>query len=137
MSYDLRSWSMFRTVVIPVILLASLAANAPVRADAGQAHGPKHGGVAREVGKLTYELVAKPDSLTLHVSDHGKPISTRGATAEATIYAGNEKIPVALRPEGENMLVAKGSFKTGVGVRVALTVALAGQKDIRLTFSLK
>ncbi len=137
MCYVLRSQSMFRKVLIPVVVLASFAASAPVRADTGHAHGPKHGGVAREVGKLTYELVAKPDSLTLHVSDHGKPVSTRGASAEATIYAGNEKTAVKLDPVGENTLVAKGGFKTGVGVRVAVTVTLEKRKETRLTFNLK
>jgi len=124
-------------VLVPVVMLASALASAPAIAEGGHAHGPRHGGVAREVGNLTYELVAKPDLLTLHVSDHGKPISTRGAAAEATIYAGNEKTPVALRPEGENTLVAKGSFKTGVGVRVAVTVVLEQRKETRLTFNLK
>jgi hypothetical protein len=104
---------------------------------AGAGHGPQHGGVAREVKGVSYELVAKPDSLTLHVSDHGKPISTEGATAEAVIYAGNAKTAVTLAPAGGNRLVAKGSFRTGVGVRVAVTATLASKQAAKVTFNLK
>ncbi len=106
-------------------------------AGTGHSHGPKYGGVAREVGALTFELVAKTDSMTLYVSDHGKPVATRGAKAEAIVYAGNQKSAITLEAAGENTLTAKGRFKTGVGVRVAMTVVLAGQKETRLTFNLK
>lgn len=106
-------------------------------ASAGAGHGPQHGGVAREVKSVTYELVAKPDSLTLYVSNHGKALSTEGATAEAVIYAGNEKIPVTLAPAGDNRMVAKGSFRTGVGVRVAITATLAGKPAAKVSFNLK
>ena len=115
-------------------LVATLIAS-PALAGAG--HGPQHGGVAREVKGVAYELVAKPDSLTLHVSDHGKPISTEGATAEAVIYAGNDKTPVKLEPAGENRMVARGNFKIGVGVRVVLTTTLPGKTPAKATFNLK
>jgi hypothetical protein len=93
--------------------------------------------VAREVKGMSYELVAKPGSLTLHVNDHGKPISTEGAEAEAVIYAGNTKTAVTLAPAGGNRLVAKGSFRTGIGVRVAVTATLAGKQAVKVTFNLK
>lgn len=108
-----------------------------VHAGAGHDHGPKHGGVVREVGSVTYELVAKPDVLTIHVSDHGKPIATAGAKAEATLYAGNDKTVIVLEPAGDNRMAAKGSFKVGVGVRAALTVTLAGKPEAKANFNLK
>lgn len=123
--------------VSAITLFAAVCLCAPSFADTGHGHGPKYGGVAREVGKLTYELVARPEVLTLYVSDHGKPVSTRGARAEGTVYAGNDKAAVTLEPAGDNTLAAKGSFRTGVGVRVAMTVVLPGQKETRLTFNLK
>ena len=104
---------------------------------AGPGHGPQHGGVAREVKGVTYELVAKPDSLTLHVRDHGKPIPTAGATAEAVIYAGNDRTPVKLAPAGENRMTAQGSFRVGLGVRVAVTATLPGRQPDKVTFNLK
>jgi len=104
---------------------------------AGAGHGPQHGGVTREVKGVSYELVVKPDSLTLHVSDHGKPIPTEGAMAEAVIYAGNDKSTVTLAPAGDNRMTAKGVFKVGVGVRVAVTATLAGKQAAKVTFNLK
>ena len=108
-----------------------------VHAGSGHDHGPKHGGVVREVKSVTYELLAKSDSLTIHVSDHGKPIATEGAKAEVTLYAGNDKTVVPLEPAGDNRMAAKGSFKVGIGVRAALTVTLAGKPEAKATFKLK
>jgi hypothetical protein len=121
-------------------LTASLAAAlslAVANAGEGHDHGPKHGGVLREVKSVSYELVAKPDMLTLYVSDHGKPIATQGAKAEATLHAGNEKTTVALEPAGENQMSAKGSFRVGVGVRAIVTVTLPGQAASKVSFKLK
>ena len=39
---------------------------------------PKHGGVVREAGDLSFELVAKGDAAVLYVDDHGKPLDTAG-----------------------------------------------------------
>ena len=109
----------------------------PALAGAGHDHGPKYGGVVREVKNISYELVARPDNLTLYVSDHGKPVSTQGATAQAVIYAGNDKTTVKLEPAGENRMSAKGTFKVGVGVRVAVTATLAGKPAGKVTFKLR
>ncbi len=129
-----------KSSILSLCAAASLAAAlnaAPVFAGAGHDHGPKYGGVVREVRNVAYELVAKPDSLTLYVSDHGKPIATQDAQAEAVIYAGNEKTTVKLEPAGENRMVAKGSFRGGVGVRVVLTTTLPGKTPAKATFKLK
>jgi len=91
----------------------------------------------REVKNVAYELVAKPDSLTLYVSNRGKPVSSQGVQAEAVIYAGNEKTSVTLEPAGENRMQARGSFRVGVGVRVAVTATLAGKQAAKVTFKLK
>lgn len=80
---------------------------------------------------------ARPDSLTLYVSDHGKPVPTLGARADAVIYAGSNKTAVALEPAGENRMLARGGFRVGVGVRVAVTVALAGKQPVKVIFNLK
>lgn len=128
--------SILRTCLVAASAAAMLNAS-PAFADAGHDHGPKYGGVVRELHNIAYELVAKPDSLTLYVSDHGEPVPTRGATAEAVIYAGNGKTAVRLEPAGENRMVARGSFKVGVGVRVVLTTTLPGKTPAKATFNLK
>jgi hypothetical protein len=129
-----------KSSILSLCVAAGLAAalnTSPALAGAGHDHGPKYGGVVRELHNVSYELVAKPDSLTLYVSDHDKPVSTQGAQAEAVIYAGNEKTTVKLEPAGENRMVAKGSFKVGVGVRVVLTTTLPGKTPAKATFNLK
>lgn len=125
-----------------IYLLAAASAAAtlnavPALAGAGHDHGPKYGGVVREVNDIAYELVAKPDSLTLYVSDHGKPVTTQGATAEAVLYASSGKTTVKLAPAGENRMLAKGTFKVGVGVRVIVITTLSGRPPAKATFNLK
>lgn len=117
--------------------LVAILDAAPAFADAGHDHSPKYGGVVRELHNVSYELVARPDALTLYVSDHGKPVPTRGATADAVIYAGSGKTSVKLEPAGENRMVAQGNFKVGVGVRVVLTATLPGKTPAKATFNLK
>jgi len=129
-----------KSFVLSLIAAATAATAfyaAPALAGPGHDHGPKHGGVVREVRNISYELVAKPDSLTLHVSDHGKPISTAGASAEAVIHAGNATTTVNLTPAGDNRMTAQGNFRVGVGVRVIVTTTLAGQPPARASFNLR
>lgn len=100
-------------------------------------HKSMYGGIVAEAADLNFELVAKADSLTLYVADHGKPVATAGAKGAAVVHAGNDKTNVALEPAGENRLVAKGGFKVGVGVRVTATVMLPGKPETKLSFRLK
>lgn len=106
-------------------------------AGGGHDHGPKNGGVVREVGDVAYELVAKADKLTLYVSNHGKPMVTTGATARIKLFAGNAQTEVVLEPAGDSRMEAKGNFKLGVGVRAALAITLSGQTEQKVTFNLK
>ena len=123
--------------MVSISICATLFLAQGVFAGAGHDHGPKHGGVIREVSSITYELVAKADSLTLHVSDHGESVATAGAKAQVTLYAGNQKTEVVLEPAGDNRMEAKGNFKVGVGVRAALAITLPGKAEQRTTFNLK
>lgn len=120
-----------------LVLLAALIA-LPVHAQHKHADlKPQHGGVVVEAGDITFELVAKPDSIVIHVSDHGKPVSTKGATAGVDLRAGNDKQEAALAPAGENRLEAKGAYKVAPGTRVIATVTLAGGKEIKARFTLR
>lgn len=127
-----------KSLILPLTAALSLVALlAAPPAFAGEGHGPEHGGVVREMHGVSYELVARPDSLTLHLSDHGRKIATDGAKAEAVVYANNGKTPVTLAPAGDNRMQAKGNFKVGVGVRVLLTVTLPGKAPASMSFNLK
>jgi hypothetical protein len=106
-------------------------------AGAGHDHGPKHGGIVREVGDVTYELVVRAETLTLYLFERGKPLAAAGAKAESTLYAGNEKTKAMLIPIGDNRLAAQGAFKTGVGVRAEIVVSLPGRPEAKINFRLK
>lgn len=126
-----------------LLSVATLAVLVQAPAIAADKHGHDHdhkslyGGVVAEAADINFELVAKSDSLTLYVSDHGKPVASSGAKASGTVFAGGEKTPVMFEPAGDNKLIAKGSFKTGVGVRVAASVTMAGKPEAKLNFKLK
>lgn len=60
---------------------------------------------------MNYELVVKPDTITLYVNDHGKPVDTNGASATLTLLSASEKLEVKLAPAGENKLETRGNFK--------------------------
>ena len=102
-----------------------------------KSHKAHHGGVVSLVGHQEYELVAKPDALTLYVSSDEKPVVTKGATASVTLMSGADKNVVKLEPAGENKLEAKGSFKVASGTKVLATVTLPGKKPEQIRFTLK
>ena len=125
-----------KRILLTLCSLTALLAP-PAHAGAGHDHGPRHGGIVREVGGITYELVARPDVLTLHVADHGKPVAVTGVRAQLTLYAGNERSVVDLQPAGESRLTASGRFRVGVGVRAGLTVTWPGRPAVQTRFNLK
>ena len=102
-----------------------------------KAHKAHHGGVVSQVGHNEYELVAKPDSIVLHVSTDEKPLSTKGGSANVTLLSGPEKSTVKLEPAGENRFEAKGSFKVAAGTKVLASVTLPGKKGQQIRFTLK
>ena len=97
---------------------------------------PQYGGVVSVVKDVNYELVAKPDNITLYVSDHGKPVDTKNASAAFTLLSAAEKSEVKLEPAGENKLQAKGNFKVQPGTKVAGSVKIDGKAN-NVKFTLK
>jgi hypothetical protein len=119
-------------------LVAALAGAGAVHATDGQAHEarPVHGGVVSVVKDVNYELVAKADRVALYVSDHGKPVDLKGASARLTLLSGTERAEVSLAPAGDR-LEAKGTFKVGAGTKVAGNVTRAGGAPVSVRFTLK
>ncbi|MBX9676288.1 MAG: hypothetical protein CTY35_14100 [Methylotenera sp.] len=104
------------------------------------AHGdvePKHGGVVALVKDIDYELVAKPDSLTIYVEDHGKVVDTKAATAKVTMLTGSNKTEANLTPAGENKLEAKGKFDIKEDTKVISIVTIQGKPATTVRFELK
>ena len=115
-----------------VQLIAALVLAATGTAFAAEDHShptkPLHGGVLVVVKDIEFELVAKPDTLQLHLRDHGKPVDVSKASAKLTLLAGTEKQEVELKPAGEK-LEAKGSFKVAANTKVVAIVSLAGKSS--------
>ena len=116
-----------------------LTITTPVLAGEGHKHDapPPHGGQYVEVGTVGLELVAKVDALTLYLNDNDKPTASAGAKATATVTSGGNKSMATFEPAGDNRMVAKGNFKVGVGVRVAVIATLPGKGEIKANFRLK
>ena len=118
-------------------LATTTAAHAAGDHGAGHDHKPQHGGIVAEVNDMDYELVAKPDTLTLHLRDHGKPAKTEGVRAKLTLLNGTEKSEAVLAPAGEGKLEAKGAFKVAAGTKVVALVTLPGKKAANVRFAVK
>lgn len=103
----------------------------------GDDHKPQHGGIVAATHDMDYELVAKPDVITLHLRDHGKPASSQGVSAKLTLLNGTEKSEAVLVPAGDSKLEAKGSFKVAPGTKVVALVTLPGKKAANVRFAVK
>ena len=115
-------------------LIAALAMASP--ALAADDHKPKHGGVVVETKAGDMELVAKPDSIVVHLSDHGKPMKITSGTGKVTVFNGNEKTEAPLALVGDR-LEAKDAFKVTAGTKVLADVSLNGKPAVAARFTLK
>lgn len=120
------------------LLLATCLALSGAAAMANGAHGhnPKFGGVVVETKAGDFEIVAKPDTLQIYVSDHGKAAKLAGAKAKITLLNGTEKSEAELLPAGDK-LEAKGVFKVAKGTKGIAVVTLAGKPPATARFQVK
>ena len=103
------------------------------------AHGElvsKHGGQVVEISDMQFEIVAKTDQILIYVTDHGKVIDIKGATAKLTLLSGKDKTEVPMIFAGENKLEAIGSFTVGKGVK-AVALVTVGSKTTSVRWTLK
>jgi len=118
-------------------LLALLMAVCSISANAGKGdHKPRFGGVVvqSKVGDL--EIVAKPESIHIHISDHGKAVKLDGAKAKVTLLNGAEKSEADLVLVGDK-LEAKGAYTVAKGTKGIAIVTLAGKPPVTARFSIK
>ena len=121
-----------------IALLASLMVIASVSAIAAgeHEHSPKFGGVVVETKAGDIEIVAKPDSIQIYITDHGKPMQMNGAKAKVTLLNGTEKSEAELALVG-NKLEAKGAFKVAKGTKGIAIVTLVGKPPLTARFEVK
>ena len=126
-----------KRIYLPLTLAASLALMAgSALAAGGHAHDPKFGGVVVETKAGDLEIVAKPDTLQIYISDHGKAVKLEGAKAKVTLLNGTEKSEAELAPAGDK-LEARGSFKVAKGTKGMAVVTLAGKPPATARFEVK
>lgn len=123
---------------VRTLLLASLLTFSIASATAGSGHDlkPKFGGVVVETKAGDVEIVAKPDSIQIHITDHGKVVKLEGAKAKVTLLNGAEKSEVTLSPAGDK-LEAKGAFKITKGTKGIAFVTLAGKSATTARFEIR
>ncbi|MCK5886043.1 MAG: hypothetical protein KAG70_06040 [Alcanivorax sp.] len=97
---------------------------------------PRHGGIVSVVKDVNYELVAKPDSLTLYVTDHDHPVDVRNASATLTLLSAAGKTEAQLLPAGDHLLRASGAFKVQPGMKAVALVRLGGKPAQEVRFVL-
>jgi hypothetical protein len=119
------------------LLLASLLLAAAPAFAGPDDHKPMYGGLVQEIRDISYELVAKPDSLSIYTHDHGKKMPSAGGTARVTLLNGTEKTEVTLAPAGDNLFQAKGTFKVQKGTRAIAVVTLAGKAPVTARYEIK
>ena len=123
---------MKKTLFAPILIATALA----LPAFAAEDHTPKHGGVVVETKAGDLELVAKPELIVIHVSDHGKPMKLSSASGKVTVFNGNDKTEAPLALVGDK-LEAKGSFKLGAGTKVLADLTVNGKPAVAARFTLK
>ena len=115
--------------VLPITALL-VALGLPTAALAHAEHGqPQFGGVVAEAGEAQFEVVGKDGRLVVHVTNHGSPLDTTGASGKLTVLAGSAKQEYALKPAGGNRLEGSGSY--AAGAKLLLQVQLPGKKPLQ------
>lgn len=99
-------------------------------------HKPRFGGVVVETKAGDIEIVAKPDSIQIYITDHGKAMKLDGAKAKVTLLNGTEKSEATLVSTGDK-LEAKGAFKVAKGTKGIALVTLAGKPPFTARFDIK
>ncbi len=93
-------------------------------------HGkPQFGGVVAEAGEAQFEIVGKDGRLTVHVTSHGMPLDTAGASGKLTVLAGTDKSEIDLKPAGSNLLQGQGHV--AAGAKLLVNVQLAGKRPLQ------
>ena len=108
-----RSAPRARARVARTLVARMTALSLAVLCSLAVAHGDwpaQHGGIMNEGGETSFELIQKGKATTVCLSDHGKPIATRGATGTLQVTrAGKETRHDIKAVANGNCLAASGA----------------------------
>jgi hypothetical protein len=125
---------------VRIFAAACMALAWPVIAFAHQGTGP-HGGPVTDAGPYFVELVAKEKQLRVFVFDDktDSPVEIGGASATATVVAGQEKQTVTLQPGppgDDNVMVGQlVGINAETGLRIVVLIHLPGKPSIVARFA--
>jgi|GEM_PF-1109310 len=125
---------------IPRLMLALSAALLFNTAPAGAHEGhlkPMYGGVTADAQLFQVELVFKGKDATLHVTEHGAPVESTGATGKLTVHSGNAKEDVVLTPNGYQSLGGKLKNKPARGAKATASLTIPGKGTGEVSFTVK
>ena len=100
-------------------------------------HKPKFGGIVAEGKAFDAEILANPDLITVYLSDHGKPMSAKGAKGNVTLLNGTDKLDAELVAVGDAKLEAKGKFNVAAGTKAVVVITPEGKTPSSLRFTIK
>lgn len=122
-------------------LMLSLSAALLLNATPASAHEghlkPMYGGVTADAQLFQVELVFKGKEATLHVTEHGAPVESTGATGKLTVQSGNAKEEVALTPNGYQSLGGKLKSKPARGAKASASITIPSKGTGEVSFSVK
>lgn len=98
---------------------------------------PSHGGTVQNVDELHFELVSSAARPMIYIEDHGKKLSTAGASGKLIVLNGSEKSEFVLQPVAENALAANTDVKLKPGAKVIATITLSDKKSLTVRFAIK
>lgn len=98
--------------------------------------GP-HGGQLRVAQQYHVELALSIGEVAVWVTDHAdNPQATAGASAQAIVQYGRERVVVNLKPAGDNRLSVRDSrLRADPNARVVLNLTMAGQAPVQARFA--
>jgi hypothetical protein len=106
------------------------------------AHGdwpPQHGGIMNEGGETSFELIQKDKATTVCLSDHGKPVATRGASGTLQVTRAGKETRHDIKAVADgNCLSASGAvIKLRAGDMAMARVQLADGSVVIGRFAVK
>lgn len=103
-----------------VLALAALLAFVPAMTLAHGNMKPQHGGIVQMSGETVFELVVKPSSVELYVSEDDEAVAPANATASLVVTAGGKETDVPMSAGPNNGFVAQTTVPKGASVGVVV-----------------
>ncbi len=128
---------MMMTKLTRLALICGALSMMPAAAHAHGSMKPSHGGVVQMSGEIMVELVTKPKSLEIYVTEEDEPIPAAGFDGALVVTAADgAKSRIALIPAAGNKFTAPSRPPSGAKVVVSLTEKQGGAKTF-VTFRMK